>query len=964
MNIFQYNVLIQNNDDDINPTQECAIEADAFSQKAIPLIIKDDLDKFIDLVSDPEFNWDGNFPHARERMYLSNYLYQPFFDELTGPTALCFAAFFNAEKIVDFILGLPDVDKADAFHFACAGGSFNVMRTLFDQSTCDLVNKDHLRPLNIASYFGNVDVVKYLWAHGCPIISPEDMYSSVNKAAFNGNIDVLDFFKEVDPNLLKKMKEYKHPIISAAIGGQPKCVSYFLEQGDLNRTTLSSALAEGCKKGSLACVKILADAYINYKPPTNSDSCKKKSPKKKARKKKEEEEFMPTRTKGKKRKSKKDNDSEEENIDEEEEEYDEDQKLEAKLEKEKCLPISAYIAAIKKSHVDILRYLLSVSTPDSIDKLFVCSIEQIKFQELLDRIVTNDRFPFMLQHRKPPNIEAIKNKWIQKSLPAIKMSKFLFQNYILCKSINSLFDIFGQDISINNAIYFLDQINFKIIKDDELTDNQIEFFRCAILYADSITIPLINKIMNNNDIDFFESGSFEKLAESITDDKNQNSQRKKKYDENNDEYLEKQRLMDTFYDYLSILSQRKNTFQTISACFLIEKKFPFYIIVDHKMKNISSFQFLLFPFYEACLRKGMYDYAYKFLCLQPPYQINQGFSLLFKEANKLFNKDATEEINQKDQQDPSFENEYKVSIPISEFNNEGSKEGENENVAKSTFNIFKYQCQNEDEEKNYQDIMTMIKLVIKMFSAQSRTATILCNNGLNKEWIIEHMKNEDENEILKDNESVNNTRSFYGYSRYKQINKKDYENNSINPLFNLAKTNNNNNPVYFFGYQQRDEILSALKCYINNGIDVSPGTEYAGILWKYLIDTRNGLFIKILINNGNPDKEVRLLDNSICLFDYAIEVKAVNVIYLFLKYNFYAEDSLAKDPNALIAMLNNEKVKKNKKQESSELRKVNLKIIVLIYTYLKDNYDQKLKSKLISELKIRMKPNIKNQFYF
>ena len=958
MNYARYLVLRQNYDDDIDPTQECAIEANNFSLKAIPLIIQDDVDGFIDLVSSPEFNYDGNFPHARDRMYLSNYLYQPFFDELTGPSALCFAAFFNAEKIVEFILSLPDVSKNDAFHFACAGGSFNVMRTLFDQSECDLINKDSVRPLNIASYFGNVDIVKYLYSHGCPIISPNETYSSVNKAAFNGNINVLEFFKEVDPNLLKKMKEYKHPIISAAKGGQPECVNYFIQLGDLNKSTILSALKEACAKGSLSCVKILVNAFLNFKPAKKDDENKTKAKRKRnIRKRKKDDEYIPDRQRGKKNQKKIENEDDDEYDDEDDYESEED-KYEKELEKSNVLPSSIYTATIKNGHVDVLRYLFALNKSDQFDDFLLCAIDQIGIQKL-SNILNPRRFYISFGKPESKNEERIKAHLIRQSSRAVDIAKFILSNAISNNYTDTFFDILIEKGDVDNAIYFLDQINFKITDSSNLTESQLEFFKLAILQSNSITIPLINRILNDKDIDFFEKNSYEKLLSKIIND-DQASSNKKKYEESNEEYLEELRLMKDFHNYLSIISQKGYSFTADSALFLIEKNFPYYIIPEKKLKNANYYYFLMSPFFEASIKLGKYDYAYSFLKFEPISSLYSSLQTLFNEAEKIFNKDKIKDEkideNQNKMQNENntsyTNNELRALSYISDFNKEFSKGNANEK--KREFNIFEYQCKNEEEMIIYQHYIKMIKAIIKMASEEPQIAILLCQNGLNKKWIIEQMKEDDETEINIDNTKENTRQSpFFGFHN-KSMPSKNFEEKSINPLINIATNEIINS---FYGYQLILKFSETFKYYINHGINVSQGTEYSEMLWKYIIENEKGYLAQILIANGEADSEEQLMDNSISLLDYAIQEKSVNIIFIFLNNAFYSQNSVAiTNTSLIIDNINKEKVIKSKSHQQPNQKKINLQIIALLFKFVKFNYDQKKKKKLISELKARIRP--------
>lgn len=705
MNSVQNYILHDNYDEDIDPKWDVAIAADKFSKQCIPLIIKDDSNAFIELVSSPEFDIDGTLLQSRERFYISDYLYQPFFDELKNPTVLCVAAFFKAEKIVECILGLPGVDKRDAFHFACAGGSLSIVRMLFDQSECDLINKDGVRPITIASYFGNVDVVKYLWSHGCPIISQNENNSCVNKAAFNGQIEVLDFFREIDPKLIKKLKSYGHPIVSAAKGGQPECINYLIKYGEPSIGDIYGALLSACSSGSLSCVKILAKLYLTLK----DESLKSKKSKRKKKKSDDDEDFNPYDKKKKKKKKKKsddDDDSDDNNNDDQQDiENEKDQEL-----------LFAYYEAIDHFHLDVVHYLLSLREPQSMDPLLKRAVKCIKYEKLLDFIIPHTYRLDCSNYKKNENAHT--NHWLKKSAPALKMAKYILMKYKSNPFTESLFIELTDVLLIQSAIYFLNEINFKFERKIDLAEGQIKFFQLALLFSNTKTIPMIKKILNNFDFNIFDEKFFSPMKNKVEGKEEEIG------------YIENQQIITQYNAYINLIYRTRKVFDVEAASFLIENHFPFYVTLCCSDSYISIF--INLQFFNACVKSGDFYYAEKLLKIIHNSYYFYALFTLYEELNKKLN--------------PNYDKESAllyVKLIDSSFNgamnfiNQFNSDQRNEKMKRSDFTIFNYQCKNESENEFYQNIMSLIKLSIEKGSTESEFALFLYWIGFSKEWIIE-----------------------------------------------------------------------------------------------------------------------------------------------------------------------------------------------------------------------------------
>lgn len=813
--------LLKNNGDfDIDIKQKRFINANKFSIEVIPLIINDDLDGFIELASRPEFNPDEEYQILRGRFCLLGYLYQPFFDKLTKPSILCVASFFKAEKIVDFLISLPYIDKEDSFHYACAGGSLKIVRMLFDNETLDLVNKDELRPITLAAYFDNLDIVKFLYCHGCKIVDKGDSYSSINKAAFMGNISVLNFFKTEEPSLFKKLGGYKHPLISAAIGGHVECVRQLINFGGVSKIVIETALKEACSQGSLNCVKFLVNKYLNYKSRDNIY----------------QDANLPVKKKG-------------------------------------TLPIEAYINSVQHFHFDVLQYLFNISKPKEMGKLLVAAL-----------------------NAKSPIDSKPKKDFL--ALP-FKMAKFILSN----SESNIIDDTFFTEAknsdSVKNALWFFYQINLKI-EEKTITDAQIDFFRRAVLNATPSMTHILSKLLYHSKIHLFLDANFYEMKNNT----------KRQEEKTQREIQGELTLNKIFNSYLHQINSVSNKWEGISLSYfhlLIETYFPIFMTYD-RVNDLSKNMKICF--YQGFITIKRFDIAQYFY---EPSDFTY-LCILLRTIDRAFNNNKMNIFICSRFRDDKGPLNY-----LKKFNKNMKKE-----EVEKYFNFFDYECKDQEELDYYQKLMSIIKDFLKrnyrLFDGYIYVmiAIILCRNGVSKEWIIEQMKDDNDNSL------------------------------SINPLINLIqcdiKIDNDKSHLI-------ENRLEVIKYYLINGIDVSSGTSYAGKIWKYVIDHEQGQIADILIKYGKADKELLLtrdeLDNkfqldSISLFDYALLKKAVCIVSVFLINGFYPFGSLVNyDPNFLVVKLNEETYKRDK----------NLKIIALIYKFKDGFYDTILQNRLMGELR-------------
>ena len=278
-------------------------DQNSFNQKVLDSIIDDNEEQFTELISQigdtSKFNGIFRMTNYKMPSILRN-----------NPTYALLCAFFNAEKCYNalsmfFANGLEseEIKKTDDYgrgpmHFACAGGSLNIIRELFQHnySLNDTDNEGCL-PSHYAAMTGNMDVFRYLWMKGADLISPTSIVSRMTPlhvSSLYGNLNIVTFIcetvlqstdsKDDDQNQHKNENDqkdlknaiftgfhhryckYSTPLHLACEGGHEDIVRYFLSMKELSDIQINSLdhssrtpLNVACKNGSIGCVKAIVE---------------------------------------------------------------------------------------------------------------------------------------------------------------------------------------------------------------------------------------------------------------------------------------------------------------------------------------------------------------------------------------------------------------------------------------------------------------------------------------------------------------------------------------------------------------------------------------------------------------------------------------------------------------------------------------------------------------------------------
>lgn len=265
----------------------------AYNQKILDLIIDDEDDKFIEIVSQV-----GDIKQINRTFSMTNYKMPNILRN--NPTYASLCAFFNSEKCYNSLSMLfpagqesEEMKQTDDFgrgpiHFACAGGNLNIIREL-EQHEYSLNEADNegCLPSHYAAMNGHLDVFKYLWVKGADLISSSSKthMTPLHVASLYGHLNIVKFICETvvgsksgdDEKENKKELmnfagfhniycKYSTPIHLACEGGHEDVLNYLLSIKDLADIQINSLdnksrtpLNVACKNGSLSCVKALVN---------------------------------------------------------------------------------------------------------------------------------------------------------------------------------------------------------------------------------------------------------------------------------------------------------------------------------------------------------------------------------------------------------------------------------------------------------------------------------------------------------------------------------------------------------------------------------------------------------------------------------------------------------------------------------------------------------------------------------
>lgn len=242
----------------------------SINQKILDAILDDDDDLFTQLITENSVD-----PSKSNKTFkMSNYKFPDILQGNPSYASLC--ACFSAENCFTALsLLLPDgtaseemkkVDdyKRSPIHFACIGGSLNIIREL-DQAMFDLNARDESGyfPSHYAAMAGNFDVIKYLFTKGANLTSPSytNRITPLQLACFHGNLDIVQFICETvlqnqfqnenkdqhilapSTNFLINFLSFRReptPLHYACKGGHDNIVNYFISKPELLNLQINS----------------------------------------------------------------------------------------------------------------------------------------------------------------------------------------------------------------------------------------------------------------------------------------------------------------------------------------------------------------------------------------------------------------------------------------------------------------------------------------------------------------------------------------------------------------------------------------------------------------------------------------------------------------------------------------------------------------------------------------------------
>lgn len=272
---------------------EKEVSENQFNQKILDSILDDDDEQFSQHIT--EISTD--LTNINKTFRMTNYKIPAFL--MDNPTYASLCACFASEKCFNTLsMLLPagpssdEMKKLDDFnrspmHFACIGGSLNIIREL-EQAGFDLNCRDKkgFLPSHYAAMFGKCDVIKYLWTKGSDVISLSSpvFYQMSNRpielACLHGNLEIVRFICETvladneKSDTANKLKfadilssKCPTPLHYACIGGHDNIVNYFLSKREYAKCQINALDNESrnpllcaCHNGSLGCIKLL----LNY----------------------------------------------------------------------------------------------------------------------------------------------------------------------------------------------------------------------------------------------------------------------------------------------------------------------------------------------------------------------------------------------------------------------------------------------------------------------------------------------------------------------------------------------------------------------------------------------------------------------------------------------------------------------------------------------------------------------------
>lgn len=258
------------------------------NQKILDAILDDDEKQFSDLIMET----NDDLTDVNKTIKIANFKIPEFLED--NPTYACLCACFSAERCFTVLsmlspggAGSQEMMKLDDYkrspiHFACIGGSLDIIRKL-DQAGFDMNLRDNGQylPSHYAAMSGHFDVMKYLWTKGANVLSLTKLtndfcVSPIHVASLYGNLEIVKFICETVLSLDTRPSsevfffecQMATPMHYACIGGHDNIVNYFLSIPSLAKEQINALdsnsrtpLLCACHNGNLRCVK----AILNYK---------------------------------------------------------------------------------------------------------------------------------------------------------------------------------------------------------------------------------------------------------------------------------------------------------------------------------------------------------------------------------------------------------------------------------------------------------------------------------------------------------------------------------------------------------------------------------------------------------------------------------------------------------------------------------------------------------------------------
>ncbi|EAX98840.1 ankyrin repeat protein, putative [Trichomonas vaginalis G3] len=223
-------------------------------------IFADDVDKFIEINSNVQIQ-DIHFAISYKVPEFLSY----------GPPMICVAAYFHAEKIVDYLINVgvnldfKDSRGMNVIHYAAAGGSLSICKMLDNE--CNMFKREDSEgnvPMHIAAMYNSVDIVKYSYAHGIILDAVNNNgVTPLMLAAKCGSIDILKLLNDNGINMHDSDSSGNNALHYAAMGNSTESLIYLAEECGvlITRTNHNSEtpLIIACARGCLSAVKCLVE---------------------------------------------------------------------------------------------------------------------------------------------------------------------------------------------------------------------------------------------------------------------------------------------------------------------------------------------------------------------------------------------------------------------------------------------------------------------------------------------------------------------------------------------------------------------------------------------------------------------------------------------------------------------------------------------------------------------------------